>query len=526
MNPSAASSATASTVASLEGQLRDAVSRVHELEGSLSQERGEAERHAEALRGELRDARAALSRATVAAEERDTAVRKALEASVREASRLDMRARAQQLATDAHRLGRATFTRTSPHVVQEVWQDGEAARALHKRQIALASQREEVEKQRRTYSAQLRTARKAQQNAQTQQQNASSSSGSSTAAASASGDFYDSSVVSSGSASDGPGNTAGFPVPAPRRPASLSSASSFPGASSGNGTSAVSVSVGGGNGGNNGADGSTAGAAGTLSLAGADEFELAAADEEIKLRLATLKAKEAELADEKRRLELAREVHVREWRRAQHEERSRFRSMPTLQNQYVLLSLIGKGGFSEVWLAFDLERLERVAVKVHQLNTSWSDERKASYIKHAAREYAIHRDMAHPRVVRLFAVFEIDQNAFATVLEHCDGVDLDQHLKTNKVLKEGDARSLLSQIMAGLRYLNTPAGSGSERRAAIIHYDLKPGNILLNANGDVKITDFGLSKILPMRDAEDDHGDIGGAGTSMELTSQGAGTYW
>ena len=187
--------------------------------------------------------------------------------------------------------------------------------------------------------------------------------------------------------------------------------------------------------------------------------------------------------------------------------------------------LIGKGGFSEVWLAFDLQRLERVAVKVHQLNTHWSDERKASYIKHAAREYAIHRDMEHPRVVKLHNVFEIDQNAFATVLERCDGVDLDQHLKTMKTLKESDARAIVVQIVAGLRYLNTPSGAGAaERRAGIIHYDLKPGNILLNANGDVKITDFGLSKILPMRDDEAPGGE--GAGTSMELTSQGAGTYW
>ena len=157
--------------------------------------------------------------------------------------------------------------------------------------------------------------------------------------------------------------------------------------------------------------------------------------------------------------------------------------------------LIGKGGFSEVWLAFDLQRLERVAVKVHQLNTHWSDERKASYIKHAAREYAIHRDMEHPRVVKLHNVFEIDQNAFATVLERCDGVDLDHHLKTHRALPEKDARAIVVQIVAGLRYLNTPSGAGAERRAAIIHYDLKPGNILLNANGDVKITDFGLSKI-------------------------------
>ncbi len=61
--------------------------------------------------------------------------------------------------------------------------------------------------------------------------------------------------------------------------------------------------------------------------------------------------------------------------------------------------------------------------------------------------------------------------------------------------------------MAGLRYMNL-----GER--AIIHYDLKPGNILFDALGDAKITDFGLSKIV-----ERGHNDPGD--TLIELTSQG-----
>jgi len=62
-----------------------------------------------------------------------------------------------------------------------------------------------------------------------------------------------------------------------------------------------------------------------------------------------------------------------------------------------------------------------VAVKIHQLNSSWTEEKKHNYMKHATREYAIHREMVHPRVVRLFDVFEIDSSSFATVLEYCKG---------------------------------------------------------------------------------------------------------
>jgi tousled-like kinase len=51
---------------------------------------------------------------------------------------------------------------------------------------------------------------------------------------------------------------------------------------------------------------------------------------------------------------------------------------------------------------------------------------QVSYIRHVTREYTIHRDMKHPRVVQLFDVFEIGPNSFATVLEYCRGIDLDE----------------------------------------------------------------------------------------------------
>ncbi len=92
----------------------------------------------------------------------------------------------------------------------------------------------------------------------------------------------------------------------------------------------------------------------------------------------------------------------------------------------MLQSLLGRGGFSEVWKAFDLVEIRDVAVKIHQLNPQWSEERKASYIRHVTREYNIHREMKHLRVVQLYDVFEIDLNSFATVLEYCRGIDLDE----------------------------------------------------------------------------------------------------
>lgn len=88
--------------------------------------------------------------------------------------------------------------------------------------------------------------------------------------------------------------------------------------------------------------------------------------------------------------------------------------------------------------------------------------------RHALREYNIHKTLDHPRIVKLFDVFEIDANSFCTVLEYCDGHDLDFYLKQHKTIPEREARSIIMQVVSALKYLN-------EIKPPIIHYDLKPG---------------------------------------------------
>uniref|UniRef100_A0A8C5XJK2 non-specific serine/threonine protein kinase n=1 Tax=Microcebus murinus TaxID=30608 RepID=A0A8C5XJK2_MICMU len=192
----------------------------------------------------------------------------------------------------------------------------------------------------------------------------------------------------------------------------------------------------------------------------------------------------------------------------------RFKDHPTLNDRYLLLHLLGRGGFSEVYKAFDLTEQRYVAVKIHQLNKNWRDEKKENYHKHACREYRIHKELDHPRIVKLYDYFSLDTDSFCTVLEYCEGNDLDFYLKQHKLMSEKEARSIIMQIVNALKYLN-------EIKPPIIHYDLKPGNILLvngTACGEIKITDFGLSKIMD----DDSYNSVDG----MELTSQGAGTYW
>ncbi len=237
-------------------------------------------------------------------------------------------------------------------------------------------------------------------------------------------------------------------------------------------------------------------------------LNLIAQEESMKFHLRRLKEEGEALALQRKDLDTKKLVHIRELKRVRDEDRSRFKDFPVLNERYMLLRLLGKGGFSEVWLAFDLSMYLYVACKIHELNPNWSDEKKRSFTRHATREYAIHKTLKHPKIVSLYDVFEIDTNSFATVLENCQGPDLDLFLKERKRLSERDARAILIQIVSALKYMN-----GQKLR--IIHYDLKPANILFTETGDIKITDFGLSKIMDE-----------GCDQGMELTSQGAGTYW
>lgn len=81
-----------------------------------------------------------------------------------------------------------------------------------------------------------------------------------------------------------------------------------------------------------------------------------------------------------------------------------------------------------------------VACKIHQLNPHWNHAKKENYIKHATREYEIQKDLHNEHIVRLFDVFEIDDNSFCTVLEYCDGQDLDFLLKQQHTLSGPSGR--------------------------------------------------------------------------------------
>ena len=173
------------------------------------------------------------------------------------------------------------------------------------------------------------------------------------------------------------------------------------------------------------------------------DFEQLAKQEILKCRLNTLKKQQAEYTEELAKLDVEK-------------ENSKYCGRPLLQvktiervdsqSRYQVIEMLGKGGFSEVWHAYDLQQLTDVAIKIHQLSSAWSDERKSNYIKHAIRENDIQKRLQHENVVRQLDSFVIDSDSFATVLEYCPGTDLERYLKQNVVLKEAEARAITIQV--------------------------------------------------------------------------------
>ena len=247
-----------------------------------------------------------------------------------------------------------------------------------------------------------------------------------------------------------------------------------------------------------------------LSEENSNYSELDDSKELLNFKMSQLQKEEAELKDKKNKLEIEKSILIPEINKYNQENRCTFsqkkEGWPLLGGRYQIVGLLGKGGYSEVYKAYDLENHMYVACKLHQLNQNWKEEVKDNYIKHTIRENQIHKEINHSKIVRHYDTIEIDNNSFCTVLEYCSGPDLAAYLQRNRYIQEKEARIIITQILEGLEYLNKLPNK-------IIHYDLKPENIIFN-NMEVKISDFGLAKIV---ESNTDR---------VQLTSQGVGTYW
>ena len=106
--------------------------------------------------------------------------------------------------------------------------------------------------------------------------------------------------------------------------------------------------------------------------------------------------------------------------------------------------------------------------------------------KKVMREVSILKLLRHPNVMRNYETFE-SQNHILFVTELCTGGDLLNYVRKRRKLKECVAKVAMKQLLDGLYHIHSKS---------ILHRDIKLDNILLTSSGEIKICDFGVSKIM------------------------------
>ena len=147
-----------------------------------------------------------------------------------------------------------------------------------------------------------------------------------------------------------------------------------------------------------------------------------------------------------------------------------------LDNHYQLIDKIGGGGFSEVWLAEDLRSQVKVALNVY----SSVQDMDSEGIKMFRKEFSLVCNLNHTNILKPFT-FDIFQGCPYIVLPYCEKGSAAQYVGK---LTENELWDFVGQVAAGLAYIH---------KHNIIHQDIKPGNVLINADGQMMITDFGIS---------------------------------
>ncbi|XP_021058384.1 MAP/microtubule affinity-regulating kinase 3 isoform X9 [Mus pahari] len=145
---------------------------------------------------------------------------------------------------------------------------------------------------------------------------------------------------------------------------------------------------------------------------------------------------------------------------------------------YRLLKTIGKGNFAKVKLARHILTGREVAIKIidkTQLNPT--------SLQKLFREVRIMKILNHPNIVKLFEVIETEKTLYL-IMEYASGGEVFDYLVAHGRMKEKEARAKFRQIVSAVQYCH---------QKRIVHRDLKAENLLLDADMNIKIADFGFS---------------------------------
>ncbi|WP_413301371.1 Stk1 family PASTA domain-containing Ser/Thr kinase [Bacillus sp. 1P10SD] len=153
-----------------------------------------------------------------------------------------------------------------------------------------------------------------------------------------------------------------------------------------------------------------------------------------------------------------------------------------LSGRYKILDMVGGGGMANVYLAHDMILDRDVAVKMLRLDFANDEE----FIRRFRREAQSATSLAHPNIVSIYDVGE-ENDLYYIVMEYVDGQTLKQYIQQNSPLKVEDAIGIMRQLTSAISHAH---------QNHIIHRDIKPHNILIDHDGNVKVTDFGIAMAL------------------------------
>ncbi|MCA9050836.1 MAG: protein kinase, partial [Planctomycetaceae bacterium] len=171
--------------------------------------------------------------------------------------------------------------------------------------------------------------------------------------------------------------------------------------------------------------------------------------------------------------------------------------------RYEIVRLIGKGGMGDVYEARHRKMERRVAMKVIKRELV----RKSEAVSRFHREVKAAAQLSHPNIVTALDADQAGEFHFMA-MEFVDGVDLSQVVKDRGALPVADACDYIRQAAIGLQHAH---------QRGMVHRDIKPHNLMVTADGTIKILDFGLASLAPETTPAPDSG-----AARSDLTAAGA----
>jgi serine/threonine-protein kinase len=151
-----------------------------------------------------------------------------------------------------------------------------------------------------------------------------------------------------------------------------------------------------------------------------------------------------------------------------------------IDGRYRVLSKIGAGGMADVYCAEDTHLGRKVALKL--LHTRFAQDRE--FVERFRREASSAAGLQHPNVVGVYDRGEFD-GTYYIAMEYCEGPTLKEIVSRTAPLDPERAIAIAKQMLVAARFAH---------RRNVIHRDLKPHNVILDSEDNVKVTDFGIAR--------------------------------